>query len=288
MERNFRFMRFPGGKFRAFTLSYDDGVGTDLRLMEIMKRNGIKGTFNLCSGASDDPADNIDISKTPTQKLTLPQIAEHYRDFEVATHGMTHPFYKDLPDTALIYEIVKDRETFERMLSRRVLGHAYPNGSFKESTVDALKACGIIYARTTAQTMNFDIPENWLLYDATCHHTADLNMLYDKFFEAPRLYKSPYLFTVWGHSYEFENAGNWHVIEDFLKKMSFKDSVWYAGLGEIVEYTNAYRNLVYTIDSGIVYNPTALDIWISKNVFAEDSICIPSGQAVVLDKEIYK
>ncbi len=285
MDRNFRFMRFPGGKFRAFTLSYDDGVGTDLRLMDIMKRNGIKGTFNLCSGISDDPKDNIDIEKNPTHKLTLPQISEYYKDVEVATHGMTHPFYKDLPDTALIYEIVKDREVFEKMFSKRVLGHAYPNGSFKESTVACLEACGVIYARTTAQTMSFEIPDNWLKYGATCHHSADLNMLYDKFFVNPRLYKSPYLFTVWGHSYEFEDNGNWDVIESFLDKMGGKDNVWYAGLGEIVEYTNAYRSLVYSIDSNIVYNPTALDVWISTTVFADKAICIPSGASIKLNQE---
>lgn len=284
MERNFRFMRFPEGKFRAFTLSYDDGVGTDLRLMDVMKKNGIKGTFNLCSGISDNPADNIDIEKAPTSKLTLPQIEQYYKDVEIATHGMTHPFYKDLPDTALIYEIIKDREVFEKMFSKRVLGHAYPNGSFKKTTGDALKACGIIYARTTAQTMNFDIPEDWMFYGATCHHSADLDSLYEKFFSEPRLYKSPYLFTVWGHSYEFENNNNWEIIENFLEKIGSKDNVWYAGLGEIVEYVNAYRNLVYTIDSNIVYNPNAIDIWISTTVFCDKSICIPAGQSVDLTK----
>lgn len=282
MERNFRFMRFPGGRYRAFTMSYDDGVGTDIRLMDIMKKNGIKGTFNICSGISDDPRDNIDVLKTPTNKLTLPQIAEAYRDFDVATHGMTHPFYKDLPDTALVYEIVKDREILEKTFGRRILGHAYPNGSYKTSTVDALRMCGIIYARTVAQTMSFDIPEDWLTYGATCHHSADLNMLYDKFFTAPRLFKGPLLFTVWGHSYEFENNGNWNMIESFLEKIGGHDDVWYAGMSEIVEYTNAYRGLVYSIDSTIVYNPSCLDIWISKSVFADVSICIPAGGSVDL------
>ena len=44
------FMRFPGGKTRALTLSYDDGVEQDIRLIEIMKKNGLKGTFNVNSG----------------------------------------------------------------------------------------------------------------------------------------------------------------------------------------------------------------------------------------------
>ena len=43
-------MRFPGGKIKAFTMSYDDGVEQDVKLIEIMRNNGIKGTFNISSG----------------------------------------------------------------------------------------------------------------------------------------------------------------------------------------------------------------------------------------------
>lgn len=35
-------MRFPGGKIKAFTMSYDDGVEQDVKLIEIMRNNGIK------------------------------------------------------------------------------------------------------------------------------------------------------------------------------------------------------------------------------------------------------
>ena len=43
-------MRFPQGKKKALTLSYDDGVEQDVKLIEIMRKNGLKGTFNLNSG----------------------------------------------------------------------------------------------------------------------------------------------------------------------------------------------------------------------------------------------
>ena len=32
------------------TLSYDDGAKDDIRLIEIMQKYGLKGTFNICSG----------------------------------------------------------------------------------------------------------------------------------------------------------------------------------------------------------------------------------------------
>ena len=43
-------MRFPGGRMKAFTMSYDDGVEQDRKLIGIMRKNGVKVTFNLSSG----------------------------------------------------------------------------------------------------------------------------------------------------------------------------------------------------------------------------------------------
>lgn len=35
------FMRFPQGRAKALTLSYDDGVEQDIRLIEILNRHGL-------------------------------------------------------------------------------------------------------------------------------------------------------------------------------------------------------------------------------------------------------
>ena len=43
-------MRFPGGLPKALTLSYDDGVEQDEKLIEIAEEYGLKGTFNINSG----------------------------------------------------------------------------------------------------------------------------------------------------------------------------------------------------------------------------------------------
>ena len=43
-------LRFPGGKTRALTFSYDDGVLQDRRLVGILNDHGLRGTFNIGSG----------------------------------------------------------------------------------------------------------------------------------------------------------------------------------------------------------------------------------------------
>ena len=44
------FMRFPGHRSKVLTLSYDDAVEQDIRLIKIMKEHGLKGTFNINTG----------------------------------------------------------------------------------------------------------------------------------------------------------------------------------------------------------------------------------------------
>ena len=44
------FLRFPEFKLKALTLSYDDGAIFDKKLIEIMSKYALKGTFNLNSG----------------------------------------------------------------------------------------------------------------------------------------------------------------------------------------------------------------------------------------------
>ena len=42
-----KYMRFPQGRCKAVTFSYDDGVKADKKLVEILDKYGLKGTFNL-------------------------------------------------------------------------------------------------------------------------------------------------------------------------------------------------------------------------------------------------
>ena len=47
---NYRFLRFPGGKAKAVTFSYDDGCRHDIRLARKLTEHGIRCTFNINSG----------------------------------------------------------------------------------------------------------------------------------------------------------------------------------------------------------------------------------------------
>jgi len=255
------FMRFPGFKRKAVTLSYDDGVIFDEQLINIMRKNGLKGTFNISTGL---------LNEGNPRRLTKENVVKLYTESgnEVAVHGKYHVSLADVPLAMAVDDVLKDRQTLEEWFDKIVIGMAYANGSFDDNVVDIVKKCGIEYARTTVSTEKFDIPENWLMIPTTCHHkNPRLMELAKKFIESPesKYYwsKKPQLFYLWGHSYEFNDEDNWEIIEEFATYMGNRDNVWYATNGEIYNYVKAYDSLMWGADGKRVYNPSVYDIFIN-------------------------
>ena len=252
MERKKIYTVFPEGKYKALTLSYDDGREEDRKLISIFRKYGLKATFNLNSGLADTDLRRIGKNEWP----------ELYAGFEIAAHTVTHPTISRCPLSFVVEEILKDREELEKVTGYPVRGLAYPNGSYTEDIVRMLPPLGISYARVVGNTDNFDIPEDFLRWKATCHHNHNLLENADAFISFS---KSQYLklMYVWGHSYEFSQDDNWGLIEEFASRISGRNEIWYATNIEIVDYLNASRNLIFTADLSIVYNPSALDLWIT-------------------------
>lgn len=242
---------FPGGRHKVLTMSYDDGQIFDRRLVEIFNKNGIKGTFHLNSG----------LMQRDTNHIQPEEIAGLYAGHEVSAHTYTHPTIARCPNQQVIQQVLLDREYLEAACGYPVRGMSYPNGSVSEDIVGLLPYCGIEYSRTVASTLGFGMPDNYLLWNPTCHHSR-LGDLPDKFLE---LFKRQYLYMmyVWGHSYEFDRDNNWDVIEDFCEKMGGHDDIWYATNIEIVDYMNAAKNLRFTSRCDKVYNPSAITVCIS-------------------------
>ncbi len=259
------FMRFPGGLPKAFTLSYDDGVEQDERLIGIFDKYGLKCTFNI-SGGLFAPEGTVYEKGRIHRPLTLAKSLELYNKngHEVATHGYTHPWLEKLTVSGATYEIMKDRETLEKYFGCIVNGNAYPYGTYNDSVVECMKKCGIVYARTTRTTERFDIPTDWLRLDPTCHHNNPRVFdLCDRFVSMKN--DAPQLFYLWGHSFELEKDNNWDRIEEIAKRVSGKDDIWYANNITIYNYVKAYNSLVFSADMTKVYNPSALEVFFVLN-----------------------
>lgn len=274
-------IRFPGGLSKALTLSYDDGVEQDIRLTQILKKWGIKCTFNLNSGlyASEGTVyPKGQVHRRMTLKAAQATFAD--ADWEVAVHGLKHAWMAELTEPELVWEVIKDRENLEREYGCLVRGMAYPYGQYSDQVVEVLKMCGITYARTTRSTHSFDIPQDFLRLHPTCHHNdGQLMELCDRFLALPEK-KNGKLFYLWGHSYEFEGNDNWHVIENFAEKMGNRSNIWYATNQEVVDYVAAYHSLIVSVDSKTVYNPTCQTVWFGYE--GQESRSIQAGETLRL------
>jgi len=217
---------FPDGKLKALTLSYDDGVEQDRRLVEILNRYGIKGTFNINSGIQTG-ARVFKKGDVVVRAMNVHGLPETYRGHEVAVHSLTHPHLENLDRETVINELVQDKLNIERIFGGEVFGMAYPFGTYNEIVVEAVGECGLRYARGTKSTFSFDIPENLLTYQPTLGHTdPSLMTLAETFINLKP--SKPQVFYLWGHSYEFDVDNNWHVMEDFCRLVSGRDDIYYA------------------------------------------------------------
>lgn len=274
------FMRFPEGKGKALTLSYDDGVEQDVKLIDIMKKNGLKGTFNLNSGLYA-PEGTVYPQGSIHRRMSEKQVTQLYSGsgMEVAVHALTHPFLEQLPVNLVANEIVKDRENLEAQFGAIVRGMAYPFGTFSDAVVDCIRNIGIVYSRTTISSHKFSIPRDWLRLEATCHHGDPQLMELARKFAEEQTGRGPWLFYLWGHSYEFERDDNWEIIEKFAEYMGGRDDIWYATNIEIYDYVEAYNRLVFGMDGQKVFNPTAYELYLQK----EDKVyCVKPGEMLEL------
>lgn len=275
---------FAGGKKKAFTLSYDDGVSQDVRLIALLKKYGLQCTFNLNSGLMGNRdwlrQPGIDVSH---YKLKREEIAEVYGGFELAVHTMTHPDLTRVPSSMTAYEVMENKKDLEAITRSPVCGMAYPFGACSGRVIETLKQCGISYARTTASTHGFLLPKDYLEWNPTCHHEdPDLPALTEAFLQKSPDGASPEpaLFYVWGHSYEFDAHGQWEMIENFFRRVSGNPDVWYASNGEIRAYMGAVESLVYSATGDYIMNPSALDVWMQID---GKPYCIGGGKTAIID-----
>ncbi len=216
---------------KYFTLSYDDGVLQDKRLVEIFNRYNLKCTFNVNSGFFGQDGELIRLGK-PVQhnKMSEEEAMKTYAGHEVSIHSVTHPDLTKMNRWQVKKQIVDDMQKLSDLAGYAVIGHAYPGGAYDRRTADLLKKYGIRYARTVDSTGNFNPPEDPLMWHPTCHHGDEkVFELLEEFINATPT-DGDLLFYLWGHSYEFDFdvwGNNWEHIEKVCQMIANKDDIIY-------------------------------------------------------------
>ena len=261
--------RYPNGKHFAVTFSYDDGDKADRRLVDIFNNYGMKATFNLIPSRFDGET-----------VVSSGELRSLYDGHEIACHSYSHPHLARLPLTGQSREIALGRLSLERLSGRLVRGMATPYGEKNDDTIVAMKAAGMAYCRNAGVSGGLSVPADFLDWTPSCHHTgapAVIEKFRNEWIHQPWQYGG--LLFIWGHSFEFDRADNWELAEQICSSLAGIDDVWFATNIEIYDYITAQRALVISCDGDVIFNPSAVDVWVSQN---GSPICIKGGETIRL------
>ena len=170
---------YPEGKYKALVLSYDDGTIQDIELAHLFDHNNLIGTFNLNSGylgvVRGWPQKDGD---TIFQKyISKDSLLITYKNHEIAVHGTLHKNFTDITNDEILKEVNTDLEILTQLTKREIISMAYPFGNTNDSISKLIAKTGIINGRTVSDTYKFDLPENYMIWNPTCHDSKALDYL---------------------------------------------------------------------------------------------------------------
>ncbi len=245
---------YPGWKLKALAFSYDDGNIADRKLVGIFDKYGMRGTFHIPSAW---------LKTKPQNRVTEAEIKNLYAGHEISGHGANHVSMPKLSQEKLEKELDEEIANWKRITGKKILGYAYPYGSYSDKVIAEMKKRGLLYSRTVKKNRSFDLPADFLRWNPQAHHKQKIDQLAEKYLALNQ--KKMTVLLIWGHSYEFAKANNWQIMENFCKKMSGKKDIFYATMGEIAAYVLACRNLKISADGKRLENPSVVNIYFLWN-----------------------
>lgn len=287
----YRFLRFPGGKFKAVTLSYDDDCRADMRFVKVIDKYGLKCTFNINTAFYKED-ESVRWTMSQEEIASLKDTYGH----ELAVHGHEHLAPGVVTPSRAIFDVQTCRLEMEKDFGGFVRGMAYPdsginrlvNGVTYPQVREYLKDLGIVYARALGgDNDKFDLPTDWHAWMPTAHHNnPNLMGWIERFVNLKEentrsSQRAPRMFYLWGHAYEFDNNDNWDRLEEIGEKLGGHEDTWYATNIEICDYVHAFEQIVESADGKRIYNPTLYTLWYDLDGVAGK---IEPGETVTLEE----
>ena len=198
-------------KRKIFLLSFDDGTIWDGRLVELLNRYGIKGTFNLNSGLEDFV---WDFNGFPVRRQILSQIGDQYAGHEIASHSLHHNRLDSMPPPQLRREVEEDALRLKERFGLEQIGFGVPFTFCNEREVKILKRL-VRYIRLSEFSDSFALPrDEYHIPIHALYNDPDVKQKLRQFAESDL---DVSLFVMAGHSYELEALDHWEYMEDLLK-----------------------------------------------------------------------
>ena len=230
---------YPGGKKKAFNITYDDGVLQDERFVSLLNKYGIKGTFNLNSQLMQEEFSWTHPNGMQVRRLS-PERAKHlYDGHEIASHTLTHPYMQELPDEELYRQLKRDKENLEELFGREVKGFAVPFDYYDDRIAACARACGFAYARKSEFSGSFTPCTDVYHWKTGIYHIdPELTNFVADFLNTD---EELAVCQIVGHSYDLDAENLWGTMELICAAVSKCDDIWFCTNWELVEFLTGCR-----------------------------------------------
>lgn len=248
---------YPGGKARAFNITYDDGVTQDVRFVELLNKYGIKGTFNLNSRLMEEEFEWVHECGLVIKRLPPDVARDLYPGHEVASHSLTHPYMQGMDEGALMWEMGEDKKKLQQLFKTEIAGFALPFDYYDWRIADCARRCGFEYSRGSHERYGYVPPEDYYWWAAGTYHVMpDFLPFVDGFFHTDTELA---LCQIVGHSYDLDVMDMWESMENILRRVSADESIVSMTNIELVRYLKAMR--AADVWDGFIRNNSAMELW---------------------------
>ena len=243
---------YPGGKKKAFNITYDDGVRQDVRFVALLNQYGLKGTFNLNSQLMEEAFSWTHPTGVTVTRLTREEIGNLYEGHEIASHTLTHPYMQTLDQDDLKAQMGRDRENLEALFGCEVKGFAVPFDYYSQEIADCARACGFEYARKSEFSLSYKPGSDWFHWKTGVYHISpELKPFVQGFLMTDRELA---MCQIVGHSYDLDTENLWETMEIIFAQVAKQEDIWFCTNLELVRYLKAMESF-----DGI--NHSQLDLW---------------------------
>jgi peptidoglycan/xylan/chitin deacetylase (PgdA/CDA1 family) len=244
---------YPEGKKKALIMSYDDSPIEDIPLARLFDEYGITGTFNLNSGylGTTQPWAQANGDTTFQEYIPIDSLQTVYKNHEIAAHASYHKNFLAITDEEILEEVESDVAKLQELTGRKITSMAYPFGNANPHIAQLVSTTGLTNARTVGDTDQFGLPDQYFLWEPTCHDTKALDLI-EEYLGIEE--DSMTVFYVWGHAWELRDPDRWEAVSQFCKRIANQDNIWYVGSGRFVEYQLALKKVI--INTQKMVNPS--------------------------------
>ena len=248
---------YPGGKTKAFNISYDDGVIQDVRFVELLNRYGLKGTFNLNYGLMRSGFTWQHECGMTVRRLREEEVCAIYEGHEIASHSYSHPYFDNMEEMDILKELGADKFFLEKLTCREVAGYATPFYYYSDLMADCVRHCGFEYARISEESNDYSVPADFYRWRGSKFHwDSDLEDFVRGFLETEQELA---LCQLVGHSYDLDVMNLWESMERMCCWVSENSDVWAVTHIELVRYLRNMK-LARITDSEII-NESRAELW---------------------------